>query len=104
MLSIPLTFRPSWGKWRGPAEKGGKPAPRVNVFMGVDPPGQAFIPGLPVFAKKFFFTFIGLAGNKIEAGWVIQDKGQRKASVLEGENRARFEAIVLPHLDAAFNL
>jgi RNA polymerase sigma-70 factor, ECF subfamily len=72
--------------------------------MGVDPPGQAFIPGLPVLAKKFFFTFIGLAGNKIEAGWVIQDKGQRKASVLEGENRARFEAIVLPHLDAAFNL
>ena len=24
--------------------------------------------------------------------------------MLEGEDRARFEAIVLPHLDAAFNL
>ena len=31
-------------------------------------------------------------------------KGRERADVLEGEDRARFEAIVLPHLDAAFNL
>ena len=72
--------------------------------MVVDPPGGAFIPRLPTFLQKFFITFNRPGGNKIEADKVIQDKGQRKANVLEGEDKARFEAIVLPHLDAAFNL
>jgi RNA polymerase sigma-70 factor, ECF subfamily len=76
----------------------------VNVFVVVDPAGQAFIPRSSVFLTYFFFPFNCHGGNKIEATLVIQYKGQRKVNVLEGEDRARFEAIILPHLDAAFNL
>jgi RNA polymerase sigma-70 factor, ECF subfamily len=93
-----------WGGWRGLTEKGGKPAPCVDVFIVVDPAGPAFIPPRPVSLPYFFFPFKHFGGNKIEAGKVIQDKGQRKVNVLEGEDRARFEATILPHLDAAFNL
>jgi len=35
---------------------------------------------------------------------VVQEKARERLDVLEGEDRARFEATVLPHLDAAFNL
>ena len=34
----------------------------------------------------------------------MEEKSRGRLNVLEGEDRARFEAIVLPHLDAAFNL
>jgi len=53
---------------------------------------------------RILFPFYRPGGNKISAGKVIQGKGKRKVNVLEGEDRVRFEAIVLPHLDAAFNL
>jgi hypothetical protein len=56
--------------------KGGKPAPCVNVFMGVDLAPPAFIPRQATLLQKFFFTFIRPGGNKIEAGQVIQDKGK----------------------------
>ena len=56
--------------------KGGKPAPCVNVFMGVDPALTGFIPPQAAFFQKFFFTFIRSDGNKIEAGQVIHDKGK----------------------------
>jgi len=84
--------------------KGVKPAPCVNVFIGVDHAAPAFIPQGVVSSHFSFFTSNGPGGNKIEAGQVVHYRGKRKANVLEGEDRARFEAIVLPHLDAAFNL
>jgi RNA polymerase sigma-70 factor, ECF subfamily len=43
-------------------------------------------------------------GNKIEAAPVTRSRTSERWDVLEGEDRARFEALVLPHLDAAFNL
>ncbi len=55
-------------------------------------------------AGKTFFIFRVAAGNKIEPGMVMQVKARERLDVLEGEDRARFEATVLPHLDAAFNL
>jgi RNA polymerase sigma-70 factor (ECF subfamily) len=76
----------------------------VNVFIGVDPAASVFIPSRRDFGFISFFDFYRPNGNKIEPGQVIQDKGKRKVTVLEGEDRARFEATVLPHLDAAFNL
>jgi RNA polymerase sigma-70 factor (ECF subfamily) len=76
----------------------------VNVFMVVDPDAPAFIPRLGTFFRKILSTFNRPWGNKIEAVQVIHYKGKRKVNVLEGEDRARFEAIVLPHLDAAYNL
>jgi RNA polymerase sigma-70 factor, ECF subfamily len=51
-----------------------------------------------------FFEFRVAIGNKIEPTLVMQVKARERLDVLEGEDRARFEAIVLPHLDAAFNL
>jgi RNA polymerase sigma-70 factor (ECF subfamily) len=76
----------------------------VNVFMVVDPAAPAFIPRLGTSFRKILFTFNRPCGNKIDAAQVIHYKGKRKVNVLEGEDRARFEAIVLPHLDAAYNL
>jgi hypothetical protein len=50
----------------------------VDVFIVVDPAGPAFIPPRLVFLPYFFFPFKHPGGNKIEAGKVIQDKGQRR--------------------------
>ena len=51
-----------------------------------------------------FFEICLAGGNKIGRHLVMQVKARERLDVLEGEDRARFEAIVLPHLDAAFNL
>ena len=55
---------------------------------------------------------IALAGNKIKPSPVISARGEKRpevprdlsTDVLSQEDRSRFEAIVMPHLDAAYNL
>ena len=77
----------------------------MDVFIVVDPARAAFIPESRRPGKTSFFTFNCPTGNKIVRVLVIQMEGQERGSdVFEGDDRARFEAIVLPHLDAAFNL
>jgi hypothetical protein len=68
----PLHVLPIGGQnGAGLQRKGVKPAPCVNVFIGVDPVGPGFIP-LGVFSFLiFFFTFNRPGGNKIETGQVI---------------------------------
>jgi RNA polymerase sigma-70 factor (ECF subfamily) len=72
----------------------------------------ANIPGDP---KKSFFDPFLQGGNKIGAPSVLQSGKPRighlagrhaagKEDVLDSEERARFEQLVMPHLDAAFNL
>jgi len=104
LAAVPFTFCPSEGERRGPTEKGGQArAVCERVHGGRPSPAAVYSPAACILAK-ILFSFIQSGGNKIEADLVIQDKGKRKANVLEGEERARFEATVLPHLDAAFNL
>ena len=66
-----------------------------------DLPGRRFIPG----GESLFFATgrpkAGIKSGILELSITGQAKGW---DVLEGEERLRFEATVLPHLDAAFNL
>jgi RNA polymerase sigma-70 factor (ECF subfamily) len=48
--------------------------------------------------------FRDAGGNKNELSLVMEEKSGERLNVIDGEDRARFEAVVLPHLDAAFNL
>ena len=59
---------------------------------------------MPAFWRPNYFPVECFSGNKINRVVVICVKGRERLDVLEGEDRARFEAAVLPHLDAAFNL
>ena len=52
-----------------------------------------------------FFCLAALPfGNKIVPSPVTPLRTSERRDVLEGDDRQRFEATVLPHLDAAFNL
>ena len=76
----------------------------MDAFIRVDPEPAIFIPSIQRFGREKFFSRVRFSGNKINTAVVTDSKGRERWDVLEGEDRARFEAIVLPHLDAAFNL
>jgi RNA polymerase sigma-70 factor (ECF subfamily) len=76
----------------------------VDAFIQVDTGPPVFIPPAGDFLGENCFSGSLGDGNKIELALVMEEKSRGRLNVLEGEDRARFEAIVLPHLDAAFNL
>ena len=89
-----------FGRRRGPEERNSS-TPSQDVFYWGDLLGRRFIPG----GESLFFA-AGRPKSGIKSGALeLCIRGQAKGwDVLEGEERVRFEATVLPHLDAAFNL
>src|SRR3979490_3044239 len=71
---------------------------------------QLFPPGAPGGAYQTFPSFVTSKGG-LGIKWAFRryltmsgsDQG-RGTDVLDAQDRARFEQLVLPHLDAAFNL
>jgi len=76
----------------------------VDAFIRVDHGRPAFIPKIGCLATEIIFSLQRISGNKIKHSVVTHCEGRERLDVLEGDDRARFEAVVLPHLDAAFNL
>jgi RNA polymerase sigma-70 factor (ECF subfamily) len=89
---------------RGLAGKGeAARAASADAFILGDPGRQVFIPGNRRVFEKIICSGERFSGNKIGFAGVTYSRAER-LEALEGEDRARFEAAVLPHLDAAFNL
>lgn len=76
----------------------------MDAFNGGDPGRRVFIPENEPLFEKIIFSGGRFSGNKISPAVVIHSRSRERLDALEGEDRARFEAAVLPHLDAAFNL
>jgi RNA polymerase sigma-70 factor (ECF subfamily) len=80
------------------------PTPPLDVFRLYGPASQ-----LIYSCRRSFFIDYGIAkrGNKIKAAAVSSMSSgvaEKDLDVLDSQDRARFEQLVLPHLDAAFNL
>ena len=87
--------------WRRGLEERNNSAPPWDVFYWEDLLGHRFIPG----GGSLFFAVARQKSGIKSAPLELPIKGRAKGwDVLEGEERVRFEATVLPHLDAAFNL
>ena len=76
----------------------------MTWFVGADCRFLGLIPNL---VKNLFNHTLTLFGNKLTAEGVSYLSGSipgRGIDVLDSQDRLRFEKMVLPHLDAAFNL